>query len=174
MWYATASRCCARWWRTCWRSPAWTPARRSPTASACRWPSWPPSRPPGWAWRRGCWLRGGPRRGPTRAGSTASSPTSRSTPTATAPRRSRSSRGDHVIEVRDRGPGFPPELLAEGPRRFRTGAAERGHGHGLGLTIAAGQARVIGAELTLTNAADGGAVATLRLPASEEHHPPEG
>ncbi|MET8867039.1 HAMP domain-containing sensor histidine kinase [Nonomuraea sp. NPDC004580] len=82
--------------------------------------------------------------------------------------------GDHVIEVRDRGPGFPPELLAEGPRRFRTGAAERGHGHGLGLTIAAGQARVIGAELTLTNAADGGAIATLRLPASEEHHPSEG
>ncbi|RSM97644.1 two-component sensor histidine kinase [Nonomuraea sp. WAC 01424] len=73
--------------------------------------------------------------------------------------------GDRLIEVRDRGPGFPPELLAEGPRRFRTGAAERGHGHGLGLTIALGQARVIGAELTLSNAPDGGAVATLRLPA---------
>ncbi|MEV4373983.1 HAMP domain-containing sensor histidine kinase [Nonomuraea sp. NPDC049637] len=72
--------------------------------------------------------------------------------------------GDHVVEVRDRGPGFPPELLADGPRRFRTGAAERGHGHGLGLTIALGQARVIGAELTLANAPDGGAVVVLRLP----------
>ncbi|MEV4399493.1 HAMP domain-containing sensor histidine kinase [Nonomuraea sp. NPDC049607] len=73
--------------------------------------------------------------------------------------------GDRVIEVRDRGPGFPPELLADGPRRFRTGAAERGRGHGLGLTIALGQARVIGAELTLANAPDGGAVAVVRLPA---------
>ncbi|WP_433352718.1 sensor histidine kinase [Microtetraspora malaysiensis] len=72
--------------------------------------------------------------------------------------------GDHMIEVRDRGPGFPPELLADGPKRFRTGAAERGRGHGLGLTIALGQAHVIGADLTLANAPGGGAVATLRLP----------
>ncbi|MFF4985598.1 sensor histidine kinase [Streptosporangium saharense] len=72
--------------------------------------------------------------------------------------------GDHVVEVRDHGPGFPAELLADGPRRFRTGAAERGRGHGLGLTIALGQAHVIGAVLTLANAPEGGAVATLRLP----------
>ncbi|WP_246238729.1 sensor histidine kinase [Acrocarpospora corrugata] len=68
-----------------------------------------------------------------------------------------------TIVVRDHGPGFPDELLAEGPQRFRTGAAERGHGHGLGLTIAAGQARVIGAVLSFGNAPDGGATATLRL-----------
>ncbi|GAA1660801.1 hypothetical protein GCM10009733_068240 [Nonomuraea maheshkhaliensis] len=71
---------------------------------------------------------------------------------------------DHLVEIRDHGPGYPQELLAEGPRRFRTGAAERGRGHGLGLTIALGQAGVIGAELTLANAEDGGALATLRLP----------
>ncbi|MFD9793936.1 sensor histidine kinase [Streptomyces sp. NPDC059070] len=69
------------------------------------------------------------------------------------------------VVVRDHGPGFPPEILAHGPQRFRTGAAERGHGHGLGLTIALGQAGVIGADLTLTNAdSPQGAVATLRLP----------
>ncbi|MFG2174096.1 ATP-binding protein [Streptomyces niveus] len=73
--------------------------------------------------------------------------------------------GDGVVVVRDHGPGFPGSLLADGPRRFRTGAAERGRGHGLGLTIALGQAQVIGATLTFANAADGGgAVATLRLP----------
>ncbi|MEV0282207.1 HAMP domain-containing sensor histidine kinase [Streptomyces sp. NPDC050610] len=71
---------------------------------------------------------------------------------------------DTTVAVRDHGPGFPDSLLAEGPQRFRTGAAERGHGHGLGLTIASGQAKVIGATLLFSNAADGGAVVTLRLP----------
>ncbi|MYV76268.1 hypothetical protein GT352_20385, partial [Streptomyces sp. SID1046] len=69
-----------------------------------------------------------------------------------------------TVVVRDHGPGFPADLLLDGPRRFRTGVAERGAGHGLGLTIALGQARVLGAELRLDNAADGGAIATLRLP----------
>ncbi|WP_438489930.1 sensor histidine kinase [Streptomyces sp. S186] len=70
-----------------------------------------------------------------------------------------------TVVVRDHGPGFPADLLLHGPRRFHTGAAERGSGHGLGLTIALGQARLLGAELRLDNAPDGGAVATLRLPA---------
>ncbi|MFI9307201.1 sensor histidine kinase [Streptomyces triculaminicus] len=70
-----------------------------------------------------------------------------------------------TVVVRDHGPGFPADLLLHGPRRFHTGATERGSGHGLGLTIALGQARLLGAELRLDNAPDGGAVATLRLPA---------
>ncbi|ANS67022.1 sensory histidine kinase [Streptomyces lincolnensis] len=83
-----------------------------------------------------------------------------------------------VIRVRDHGPGFPEHLLAEGPSRFRTGSADRaGHGHGLGLTIAAGQARVLGARLTFRNVRPAGApdhvpaegaVAVLWLP---EHAP---
>ncbi|MGW2542456.1 sensor histidine kinase [Kitasatospora sp. NPDC001574] len=68
------------------------------------------------------------------------------------------------ITVRDHGPGFPDELLRDGPQRFRTSVRERGKGHGLGLTIARGHARVIGAELTFANHPDGGAVATLVLP----------
>ncbi|MFJ1954993.1 sensor histidine kinase [Streptomyces microflavus] len=67
------------------------------------------------------------------------------------------------ISVRDHGPGFPAALLEQGPQRFRTGAGERGRGHGLGLTVAQGQAGVLGARLTFANAPDGGAVATLDL-----------
>ncbi|MCX5393172.1 HAMP domain-containing sensor histidine kinase [Streptomyces sp. NBC_00094] len=84
-----------------------------------------------------------------------------------------------TVTVRDHGPGYPGYLLESGPQRFRTESG--GKGHGLGLTIAVGQAEVIGAELVFTNAdadsaefanadADsvsaeaGGAVARLRLP----------
>ncbi|MEU9608292.1 HAMP domain-containing sensor histidine kinase [Streptomyces sp. NPDC048057] len=67
------------------------------------------------------------------------------------------------ITVRDHGPGFPAALLDEGPQRFRTGASDRGRGHGLGLTVAQGQAGVLGARLAFANAPDGGAVATLDL-----------
>lgn len=75
--------------------------------------------------------------------------------------------GGSTVVVRDDGPGFPADLLARGPQRFRTGAAERGTGHGLGLTIAFGQAQVIGARLTLLNARPRGAVAVLELPPGE-------
>ncbi|WP_424216258.1 ATP-binding protein (plasmid) [Streptomyces sp. BI20] len=71
---------------------------------------------------------------------------------------------DRTVSVRDRGPGFPATLTAEGPRRFRTGTPDRGGGHGLGLTIATGQAAVIGARLEFANPPEGGALALLHLP----------
>ncbi|MGC0206224.1 ATP-binding protein [Streptomyces levis] len=67
-----------------------------------------------------------------------------------------------VVTVRDHGDGFPEYLVAHGPQRFRTEGGARGHG--LGLTIALGQAEVLGARLEFVNAPDGGAVATLELP----------
>ncbi|MFD7263069.1 sensor histidine kinase [Streptomyces sp. NPDC059874] len=69
-----------------------------------------------------------------------------------------------VVVVRDHGPGYPAELIEHGPQRFRTGDPGRGRGHGLGLTIVAGQAAVLEIELSFANAPDGGAITTLRLP----------
>ena len=66
------------------------------------------------------------------------------------------------VTVRDHGDGYPAYLVAHGPQRFRTEGGAKGHG--LGLTIAAGQAEVLGARLSFGNAVDGGAVATLTLP----------
>ncbi|MFJ6937613.1 sensor histidine kinase [Streptomyces sp. NPDC101132] len=76
-----------------------------------------------------------------------------------------------VVEVRDHGPGYPSDLVDRGPQRFRTGDPGRGKGHGLGLTIVAGQAAVLEIGLDFANAPDGGAVTTLRLPARV---PPDG
>ncbi|WP_330337824.1 HAMP domain-containing sensor histidine kinase [Streptomyces sp. NBC_00557] len=67
-----------------------------------------------------------------------------------------------VVTVRDHGAGYPEYLVAHGPQRFRTEGGATGHG--LGLTIAVGQAEVLGARLSFANAVDGGAVATLVLP----------
>ncbi|MFD7445354.1 ATP-binding protein [Streptomyces sp. NPDC059909] len=67
-----------------------------------------------------------------------------------------------VVSVRDHGTGYPSYLLEHGPQRFRTESGSKGHG--LGLTIAVGQAAAIGAKLEFSNAPDGGAVARLRLP----------
>ncbi|MFI9049304.1 sensor histidine kinase [Streptomyces sp. NPDC053427] len=78
--------------------------------------------------------------------------------------------GAPTVEVRDRGPGYPEALLRHGPQRFRTDAPGRGKGHGLGLTIAVGQAGVLGIDLRFSNAPDGGARAKLQLP----RHPEDG
>ncbi|MGR3869801.1 ATP-binding protein [Streptomyces graminifolii] len=69
-----------------------------------------------------------------------------------------------VVTVRDHGDGYPEYLVAHGPQRFRTEGGATGHG--LGLTIALGQAEVLGARLEFSNAGDGGAVATLTLPSA--------
>ncbi|MFD3550187.1 ATP-binding protein [Streptomyces sp. NPDC058655] len=79
------------------------------------------------------------------------------------------------VTVTDAGPGYPEYLLAGGPQRFRTEGMNKGHG--LGLTIAAGQARALGATLTFHDRKGGGAEARLSLPASagpEATAPPRG
>ncbi|MFJ4688824.1 ATP-binding protein [Streptomyces sp. NPDC088789] len=76
-----------------------------------------------------------------------------------------------LVTVRDHGDGYPEYLVAHGPQRFRTEGGTKGHG--LGLTIALGQAEVLGARLEFTNAPDGGAVARLTLPQRPPGAPPE-
>ncbi|WP_406085711.1 ATP-binding protein [Streptomyces virginiae] len=67
-----------------------------------------------------------------------------------------------TLTVTDSGPGYPDYLLTTGPQRFRTEGTNKGHG--LGLTIAVGQARVLGATLTFRNREAGGAEARVTLP----------
>ncbi|GCD37080.1 sensor protein CseC [Streptomyces chrestomyceticus JCM 4735] len=79
-----------------------------------------------------------------------------------------------ILRVRDSGPGFPEALPAHGPQRFRTGGGSDGQGLGLGLTIASGQARVLGGRLTFANPEGGGAEATLDLSHSLADRPASG
>lgn len=69
------------------------------------------------------------------------------------------------VTVLDSGPGYPSDLIEEGPRRFHALGASKGSG--LGLTIAAGQAAIMGARLILANRDGGGAAATIAFPAPE-------
>ncbi|MEU9379061.1 HAMP domain-containing sensor histidine kinase [Streptomyces sp. NPDC048255] len=74
-----------------------------------------------------------------------------------------------VMTVADAGPGYPEYLLTTGPQRFRTEGMNKGHG--LGLTIARGQARALGATLTFRNPPSGGAEARVTLPAQPTSAP---
>jgi signal transduction histidine kinase len=69
-----------------------------------------------------------------------------------------------AVAVSDAGPGFAPDMLERATERFASGGRARGDGIGLGLAIAAAQARVLGGRLELANAAQGGALVTIRLP----------
>lgn len=66
-----------------------------------------------------------------------------------------------VIAISDSGPGLAAGLLPRATEPFVTGERARGRGVGLGLAIAARQAALLGAELQVSNAIDGGAVARL-------------
>ena len=68
-----------------------------------------------------------------------------------------------TIVVSDSGPGFAPDMLARATERFATGDTARGHGIGLGLSIAAAQARVLGGSLRVANRPEGGAEVTVEL-----------
>jgi signal transduction histidine kinase len=65
------------------------------------------------------------------------------------------------VVVRDHGAGIDASVMAQ---LFTVGATTKERGTGLGLVVARGLARQHGGDLTLENAEDGGACATLQLP----------
>lgn len=72
-----------------------------------------------------------------------------------------------TVEVRDHGPGLPPEELERVMEPFYRVEASRNRqsgGAGLGLTIASDIARRHGGQLVLRNAAGGGLVAAATFP----------
>jgi len=70
-----------------------------------------------------------------------------------------------TVRVEDDGPGFPAELLRDGPRRFRSlGAAP---GSGLGLSIVSALAVGLEAQVELAGG-EGGAVVTVLLPGAAQ------
>jgi two-component system, OmpR family, sensor kinase len=74
-----------------------------------------------------------------------------------------------VIEVRDAGPGFPPEFLPHAFERFRRpdhGRARSAGGAGLGLAIVQAIAVAHGGRAVAGNRPDGGAEVRLEVPHS--------
>lgn len=72
--------------------------------------------------------------------------------------------GHAVVEVRDNGPGIPPETL---PRVFEPFYTTKSEGTGLGLAISATIVHEHGGRLTAANRPEGGAVFRLILPVAE-------
>ena len=75
--------------------------------------------------------------------------------------------GALIIEVADRGPGFPPEFLPRAFERFArpdSGRARADGGAGLGLAIVQAIAQAHGGQATARNQSGGGAVVTVELP----------
>lgn len=68
-----------------------------------------------------------------------------------------------VLEIRDSGPGFPPDHLEIATEPFFTTKQAQG-GSGLGLSLAAGFARQSGGTLRVANHPNGGAEVSLILP----------
>jgi len=93
------------------------------------------------------------------------------------PVRVRLSGGDAaaVIEVRDSGPGIPPDVLPHVFERFYKSdtARIRSEGSGLGLAITAENVRIHGGTVHAANHPAGGAVFTVELPLQRDESPEE-
>ena len=68
------------------------------------------------------------------------------------------------VQVRDRGPGIPEEIMDRIFEPFFTTKAENRQGTGLGLSIASNAVREHGGRIDVQNEPDGGACFTVELP----------
>ncbi|WP_339907209.1 HAMP domain-containing sensor histidine kinase [Pseudomonas guineae] len=82
------------------------------------------------------------------------------------------SAGRLCLSVRDHGPGVPPEQLARLGEPFYRAPGQASNGHGLGLAIARRAAERHGGQLELSNHAQGGFIATLRMPLTQPNLAP--
>jgi two-component system, sensor histidine kinase RegB len=69
-----------------------------------------------------------------------------------------------MIVVKDAGPGFPPEILAQLGKPYQSTKGRPGAG--LGLFLVANVARTLGGRVVAQNRPEGGAMVTLTLPLS--------
>jgi signal transduction histidine kinase len=69
------------------------------------------------------------------------------------------------LVIEDNGPGFPPEIITRAFERFVKGKYSAGHG--LGLAFVDAVARAHGGVIKISDRAQGGAVVTLLLPATQ-------
>ena len=67
-----------------------------------------------------------------------------------------------VIAVRDDGPGFKTDMLAEFGKPYRS--TKQKPGSGLGLFLVVNVLRKLGGQATASNRASGGALVELSLP----------
>jgi two-component system sensor histidine kinase KdpD len=78
-----------------------------------------------------------------------------------------------VIEVADRGRGLPPDQLERVFDIFHRAPQARPGGTGLGLAIVRGFVEAQGGSVTAANRPDGGALFTIRMPATDSPDLPE-
>ena len=78
---------------------------------------------------------------------------------------------DALVDVRDGGPGIPPEHLAHVFERFyKADPARAGGGSGLGLAIALENARLLGGDIDASSEIGVGSCFRLRLPVAKPLH----
>lgn len=78
---------------------------------------------------------------------------------------------DLVVVVRDKGPGFPPEILANLGKPYQSTKGRPGSG--LGLFLVVNVLRKLGGALSVRNLAEGGALVEMTLPVAALEIPDE-